>query len=201
MKASVIILSLILLALTSKAQWTYRSLSSNTHHLYSSGEYVVGNSQAGKLSLNYTFNNKYIISVGYSATFKTAISPTDEFLKSGTNLTPNYKTEPFENNESLHLMLGRVIQLSQKSSVRLILQGGPGISNSRSPEFSLLKSGDLYDYNIARDKKLSLVLNPKLEIPVCCTVGFSVGPMVIVNQNQKYIGAGIGFLYGVVKRQ
>lgn len=201
MKALVLILSLFLLALTSKAQWSYKSLPSQQHNLYSSGEYVVGNKQAGKLNLNYTYNNKYIVSLGYSATFKTSISPNDNFLKSGSNLAPNYKTEPFENNENLHLMVGRVFQLSEKSGIRLIIQGGPGISTFRTPEFSLLKSGNLFDYKIDTDKKLSLVLNPKIEIPIGSTVGFSFGPMAIINNNQKYIGAGLGLMYGIVKRQ
>ena len=199
MKATILILTFFLITLASQAQWSYRFLSSQKHYLYSSGEYIVGNEQAGKLGLNYTYNNKYTISIGYSATFKSTISPPDNFLKSGTNLAPAYASEPFENTESLHMMFGRVINLYKKNGVRIIVQGGPGLSTFRTPEFSLIKSGEMYDYQIATEKKLSLVLNPKIEMPLGNTLGCSLGPLVIINNNQNYIGAGLGIMYGIVK--
>nr|WP_319273106.1 hypothetical protein [uncultured Draconibacterium sp.] len=199
MKVTLLIATFFLLALASQAQWSQSDLSVQKHYLYSTGEYVVGKEQAGKIGLNYTYNNKYTISIGYSATLKKTMTPTDDFLKSASNLAPAYSTEPFENNENLHLMLGRIIPLDKQNSIRLVLQGGPGISTFRSPEFSLLTSGDRYDYNIATKKKLSLVVNPKLEMPLLSALGCSIGPMLIVNDEQKYFGASIGIMYGIIK--
>ncbi|WP_297090005.1 hypothetical protein [uncultured Draconibacterium sp.] len=200
MKTPVLIIIFCLVALASQAQWSYRFLSSQKHYLYSSGEYVVGEKQAGNIGLNYTYNNRYTLSVGYSATFKSAASPTDEFLKSGTNLSPASSAEPFQNSEILHMMVGRIFDINKKRSIRVLLQAGPGISTFREPEFNLLKSTNQYNFKTAASKKISFVVNPKIEMPLCCTVGCSVGPMVIVNSNQTYFGAGIGLMYGLIKQ-
>lgn len=199
MKVTILIASFFLLALASQAQWSQQVLSSQKHYLYSTGEYVVGKEQAGKLGLNYTYKNKYTISVGYAATMKKTMAPTDEFLKSASNITPAYSTEPFENNENLHIMIGRIFTLDKQSGIRVVLQAGPGVSTYRSPEFRMLTSKDMYDYNIATKKKLSLVVNPKIEMPLVATLGCAIGPMLIVNNEQKYFGASVGIMYGIIK--
>ncbi|MDX8340715.1 hypothetical protein SLH46_16075 [Draconibacterium sp. IB214405] len=188
-----------LTALVSLAQWDGQPAVTKKHNLYSSGEYVVGEQQAGNIGLSYTYNNKYILSMGYTATFKSTVTPTAEFLKSASNLSPATTSVPFENTENLHMMVGRIFDLNKKSSVRLVLQGGPGISTFREPEFNLTQSGDQYNFETQTSKKFSLVLNPKVELPLYSSLGCSVGPMVMVNSNQTYIGAGIGIMYGLIK--
>ncbi|QIA07395.1 hypothetical protein [Draconibacterium halophilum] len=201
MKTLLIITVFSLISLGTYAQWSNKSAVPKTHNLYSSGEYVVGKQQAGNIGLNYTYNNKYTISVGYTASFKSTVTPSAEFLKSGINLTPINSSEPFENTENLHMMVGRIFDLNQKRSIRIIVQGGPGISTFREPEFNLIRSGNQYNFETKTAKKLSLVLNPKIEIPLYSSVGCSVGPMLVVNSNQTYIGAGIGIMYGLIRNQ
>lgn len=188
-----------LIAWASNAQQTQRHSSSKNHSLYSTGEYVIGTQQAGNIGLSYNYNNKYTISVGYSATFKSPVSPTDAFLKSGSELTLANTDEPFENTENLHVMVGRIFDLNKKGNLRVILQAGPGITTFREPEFNLTTSGDQYYFQTNASKKISLVLNPKVEMPLLYSVGCSVGPMVVLNNNQTYIGAGIGIMYGLIK--
>ncbi|WP_297093798.1 hypothetical protein [uncultured Draconibacterium sp.] len=199
MKALLLITVFSLVTLVSHAQWTDQTTAMKPHNLYSSGEYVVGNQQAGNIGLSYTYNNKYIVSVGYTATFKSAVSPSDNFLKSGSNITSATSAEPFENAENLHMMVGRILSLNHKKSMRVVLQAGPGIATFREPEFALVNSNSQYNFETKTSKKLSLVLNPKLEMPLHSTVGCSVGPMVVVNSNQTYIGAGIGIMYGLIR--
>lgn len=199
MKTLFFIFAFCLISLMSHAQWSYKFLASQKHHLYSSGEYIVGQQQAGNIGLNYTYNNKYTLNIGYSATFKTPVSPSPDFLKSGTNLTLASSVEPFENAENLHMMVGRIFDINRRRSIRVIFQGGPGVASFRQPEFNLTKSGDQYNFKTTVSKKLSLVLNPKIEMPLCCNVGCSLGPMVVLNSNQTYIGAGIGLMYGLIK--
>ena len=90
--------------------------------------------------MSYSYNNKYILSIGYAATFKSTIIPSDNFLKSGSNLTPATSAEPFENTENLHLMVGRIFNLNDKKNLRVVLQAGPGIATSREPEFALVNA-------------------------------------------------------------
>ncbi|WP_163321605.1 hypothetical protein [Draconibacterium mangrovi] len=198
MKTLLLITIFSLVTLVSHAQWTDKPSSTTKHCLYSSGEYLVGDQQAGKLGMSYTYNNKYIISVGYSATFKTTVTPSDNFLKSATNVTPATSVEPFENSENLHMMMGRIFNLNEKKNLRVVLQAGPGIATFREPEFALVNANSQYNFETKTSKKLSLVLNPKFEMPLHSTVGCSVGPLVVVNSNQTYIGAGIGIMYGLL---
>lgn len=198
MKTLLLITVFSIVTLISHAQWTDKPSSTTKHNLYSTGEYVVGGEQAGKIGMSYTYNNKYILSVGYSATFKSTVTPSDNFLKSATPLTPVTSAEPFENSENLHMMLGRIFNLNEKKNLRVVLQAGPGITTFREPEFAMVNASNQYNFETKTSKKLSLVLNPKIEIPLHSTVGCSVGPMVLVNSNQTYIGAGIGIMYGLI---
>ena len=198
MKTLLLIAIFSIFTLASRAQWADRNSVRTKHNLYSIGEYVVGDQQAGKIGMSYTYNNKYILSVGYSATFKSTVTPSDNFLKSATTITPATSAEPFENSENLHMMVGRIFNLNNKKNLRVVLQAGPGIATFREPEFALVNSNSQYNFETKTTKKLSLVLNPKLEIPLHSTVGCSVGPMVVVNSNQTYIGAGIGIMYGII---
>ncbi len=199
MKTILLITVFSLCTLVSSSQWTYTHSTTKKHYLYSTGEYVVGEKQAGNIGLSYNYNNKYTLSLGYSATFKSFVSPPDAFLKSGTNLTLANPDKPFENTESLHLMVGRIFDLNEKGNLRVVLQGGPGIATSREPEFNLTPSGDQYYFETKASKKMSLVLNPKIEMPLFYSVGCSVGPMIVLDSNQTYIGAGIGIIYGLIK--
>ncbi|HYQ58106.1 MAG TPA: hypothetical protein VEP89_12255 [Draconibacterium sp.] len=98
------------------------------------------------------------------------------------------------------MMVGRILELNRKRSISITLQGGPGISTSREPEFSLEKSGNQYNFKTSASKNFSLVLNPKLEMPICYSIGCSVGPVIIVNGKSTFVGAGIGLMYGIIKK-
>nr|WP_321355143.1 hypothetical protein [uncultured Draconibacterium sp.] len=198
MKTLLLISVFSFVTLVTFAQRSDKPAATKQHNLYSSGEYVVGNQQAGNIGMSYTYNNKYIVSVGYTATFKSAVSPSDNFLKSGSNITPATSAEPFENTENLHMMMGRILDLNERKNIRIVLQAGPGIATFREPEFTMVNSNSQYNFETKTSKKLSLVLNPKLEMPLHSTIGCSVGPMVVVNSNQTYIGAGIGIMYGLI---
>lgn len=196
MKTSILIFVAILFTLTSEAQWNYKFLSNERHFLYSSGDIIVGNQNSGNLSINYVYNKKYIVNVGYSATTKDEAQLPTEILKSATELTPVNATAAFTNSENIHLMVGRVFNLNENGSFRFILQGGPGITTSRDPVYTV--KSNTYEYDMEASKKLCLVLNPKIEVPVCCAIGISAGPMMVLNNNTRYIGAGIGIMYGIL---
>ena len=196
MKTLLLLAAISFISLTSRAQWSFRFLSQERHFLYSSGDYIVGNQNGGKLSLNYVYNNKYVVNVGFSATTKSEAQLPNEILKSATELIPANTTPAFTNSENIHLMIGRVFNLNEAKTVRFILQGGPGILTSRAPVYTI--KSNMYEYENEASKKMCLVVNPKIEIPVCCAIGISAGPLAVINHDTKYIGAGIGIMYGIV---
>lgn len=196
MKTITLFLLCCIAALVSQAQWSSDNKTTNKHFFYTSGQYIMGESNGGNLGLSYIHNGKYTISIGYAATSKTTAQLPTDFLKSGVEYTLANPVEPFQNLENFHLMVGRSWDLSQKKTIRVLLQGGPGLTTFREPEFMV--SGNQYNYQMKSSTKVSLVLNPKIELPLCCTVGCSIGPMIMVNGSQQYYGAGIGIMYGIV---
>lgn len=172
-------------------------MSRQKHFLYTSGDYIVGETNAGNLGLNYVYNNKYLLNIGYSASAKAESSLPEELTKSGKILSPAYHTDPFQNHENIHIMIGRILNLNRNKTVRIIIQGGPGISTSRKPKYSVI--GNKYHYKMKATQSPCLTINPKLEMPFCSTLGFSLGPLLIVSSEQKYIGAGLGIMYGVLR--
>ncbi|HPF50731.1 MAG TPA: hypothetical protein PK335_04105 [Draconibacterium sp.] len=195
MKKLVLIIIAVLFTIVSNAQWSYKFLSNERHFLYTSGDFIVGNQNSGQISLNYVYNTKYIINFGYSATTKDEASLPNEILKSATELIPAFSTPAFTNSENLHLMVGRVFNLNREGTFRVLLQGGPGFYTKRAPAFTV--KSNMYDYQMESSKELCFVLNPKVEIPLG-TIGISAGPMAVLNQNEKYIGAGVGIMYGIL---
>lgn len=178
------------------AQWTGEQ-HNRKHFLYSTGEYIVGKNNAGSVSLNYIYNNKLSINVGYSATNKTNVPMPLDFLKSASEANLISGPAPFENTETLHIMIGKVFTLSNPNSIRLLIQGGPGLSNHREPDFYLENNEFAYQTDIKR--QVSFVFNPKVEVPVISgLLGLSAGP-VLVAGNNTYFGAGVGVIYGIVK--
>lgn len=196
MKTLFLIIVASLIALASEAQWSYKFLSQEKHFLYTSGDVIMGNQASGQISLNYVYNKKYTVNIGYAASTKSDAVLPNNILKSATELTPSYSTLPFSNSENIHLLVGRVFNLNQNGTFRLLLQGGPGLYSSRNPMFSV--KSNTYDYEMQTEKSLCLVLNPKVELPLCCTIGISAGPMVMLNGQEQYIGAGIGIMYGII---
>ncbi len=196
MRTLLLILAISLISISSQAQWSYRFLSQEKHFLYSSGDYIVGSQNGGKLGVNYVYNNKYILNIGYSATTKNEAQLPNEILKSATELIPANPTAAFTNSENIHFMVGRVFNLNKQGTFRFILQGGPGILTSRDPIYTV--KSNVYEYDMESSKKMCLVLNPKLEIPLFSAIGVSAGPMVVMNNSTRYIGAGIGIMYGIV---
>lgn len=194
-----LILSILFFAVATniQAQWNHNDTAPQKHFLYTSGEYIVGESNGGNLGLNYIFDNKYSLSIGYVATNKADRTLPDQYLKSTEKLVAINPNQPFQNLEDFHLLLGRVINLTENNNIRLILQGGPGISNFREPIFTV--TGNQYNHTIQTTKKLCFVLNPKIELPLSSTLGFSVGPMIVINNEEKYAGIGIGLMYGVLR--
>lgn len=196
MKTLILIFVACLLASVSQAQWSYKFLSKEKHFLYSSGDYVVGKNNGGKVSVNYVYNNKFTVNIGFNATSKRDAQLPQEVLKSTQELVPLSTATPFSNSENLHIMVGRVLKLNRDGSMRFLLQGGPGLYTSRDPVFDV--GNGSYDFNMEASKSLCLVLNPKFEMPLFSMIGFSAGPMILVNNNESYVGAGIGLMYGIV---
>ncbi len=203
MKRIVLLIIGVLMLTSVYAQWSnkFSVRKAEKHFLYGTGDVMVGNYNGGNIGMNYIYNSKYLVNFGFSVSSKSAGNQFAEQLKSA-EINPNSINMPDENLENFHLMIGRVFKLSPNNNIRVVLQGGPGVSAIREPVFTTINNNETVfsDYHIGFRKRqqVSLILNPKIEFPVTCVLGFSVGPMVIVNDERTFFGVSIGFLYGVI---
>ncbi len=185
------------------AQYSYKFLNKKetNNSLYVTGDVMVGNYKGGDLGLNFVIDKKYSIKIGFSATNKAAIAPPTDFLKSAQTEVQSSETA-FQNFENLYLSIGRVLFLNSKQKARIVLQGGPGISNMRTPDNWRWAVNDVsqavYVNDITVSKKICLIVNPKLELPIAPVMGISVGPMYIYSKENSFFGAGIGIIYGLI---
>lgn len=202
MRSLVTALVFFLTIQVANAQWSYKFRWRQKHYLYTTGDYVVGKNNAADLSLNYVYNKSISLKVGYSASSPEQSRLPTDYLKSTSNLAPTDINGPFENMESYHLLVGKVFNIGSAEKVRVVLQAGPGLSTQRTPVF--WKRADAtafetnYDYTIHKKQMLGLVVNPKVEFPFSNMFGFSIGPMFIMNKETKYLGAAVGFMYGII---
>lgn len=203
MKSLVLLAIFCIAATTVSAQFSYKNSNrkSTNNSLYVTGDVMVGNYKGGDLGLNFMIDKKYSIKIGFSATDKSPIAPPTDFLKSAQ--TDVQRPEgSFQNFENLYLTIGRVLFLNSKEKLRIILQGGPGISNMRTPDnwrWAVNNSAEaVYVNDISVSKKICLIVNPKLELPIASVMGISVGPMCIYSKENSFFGASIGLIYGLI---
>ncbi|MCY1719667.1 hypothetical protein OU798_04900 [Prolixibacteraceae bacterium Z1-6] len=197
MRSLVLFILFCTMAVSTQAQWSYKDRYKVKHFLYTSGDVIMGQSYGGNLGLSYVYNNKHTINVGFAATNKVGQPLPEEYLKSGEELISTSSNEAFQNFEDLHIMIGQIFYVNKK--IRILLQGGPGISTHRNPIFEV--TDHQYSHKMQTTKKLCLVVNPKLELPFCCSLGFSAGPLLVLNNYKNYFGVGIGLMYGITREK
>ncbi len=56
-----------------------------------------------------------------------------------------------------------------------------------------------YTYDYIKSNKTSLIINPKIELPLSKYFGLTVSPMAQINKGNSYFGIGIGTMIGLLK--
>ncbi len=186
---------------TASAQWSnlWLKSSKSKHLLYTNGDMMVGTSNGGNLGMSFVYNSKFSVQVGYSATSK-QLNGNGSGLKSASSAIDGKFFTPEKSMENFNVMLGRHFNLNSKETVRLVLQGGPGMSVMMewlTPEQN--NQSGFVKNSLTRSKDLSVMLNSKIEFPVTSLIGISAGPTMIVNQDNSYFAFTLGFMYGIIK--
>ncbi len=201
-KLIIIAMGCMLIANSLSAQWSYKWLNhyKAKHLLYTQGDMMVGSNSGGNLGLNFVYNNKYSVQVGYSATTNEFGSSVAGVLKSAHNVNPAELSRESNMTENYHVMVGRHFDVNSKGTIRFVLQGGPGMSVSMVPsQQSEVSNQDINSTgNADKTNEFSVILNSKFEIPISKTFGFSAGPTFIANQDRRFVTFGIGFMYGIL---
>lgn len=156
---------------------------------------MVGNSSGGNLGLNFVYKGKYSVQVGFCST-----STQSESMPLGMKSTEETDAviipiTSVNNMDNYYCMVGRHFDLNRKKAIRIVVQGGPGMSLMMyvpDKESFSFKSSE-------RTNEVSFILNSRIEFPITNLVCLSAGPTYIVNSQQSFFGAGIGIAYGIVK--
>lgn len=201
-KSVIIILGFLLIQSTVSAQWSYKWLNhyDNKHLIYTQGDMMVGSNSGGNMGLNFVYDSKYSVQVGFSATSNEYGSTVKGALKSATSTNPDVLSPNMNMTENYHVMIGRHFNLSSNGKVRFVLQAGPGMSLSivgSQPENSGSNINDISNID-EKSRDISVIVNSKIELPITKTFGFSAGPTLIANHERSFVSFGVGFMYGIL---
>lgn len=201
-KIIVLISGCFLITSSVLAQWSNKWLNhyNSKHLIYSQGDMMVGTNSGGNLGLNFVYNSKYTVQVGFSATSNQYGSSVTGALKSANMANPADLDPSMNMTENYHLMVGRLINLNQKGTIRFVLQGGPGMSVSMVADEIKNAGNQNQDFsnNAEKSKEFSVIVNSKFELPITKTFGFSAGPTLIANHERSFVSFGVGFMYGIL---
>ena len=175
-----LIIFLILVSNTVIAQ----SISKNA--LYLSQELNFGNYLGFNLGLNYDLNLRIPRS-----------RPKDYSPDLFNSLIQGVKF-PYEQMQTWQLTVGNIYNLRNDGSIRLKLSFGVGYTTFSEPkewqESQDDHTGGNYTWENKNRYTTSLIINPKLEIPMTSNYGVSISPVLHLNREIFYYGISLGQL-------
>ncbi|KAF0236326.1 MAG: hypothetical protein FD181_2763 [Prolixibacteraceae bacterium] len=186
MKRLIVFSILTLGTITVSAQFANNWLNNqNKHLLYTNFDLMMGTNTGGNVGMNFVYNCKYSVQVGYSSDSNKPAQFVQGF-KSGTISETGASIIQAKMMENYDIMIGRHFDLSSKGALRFIVQGGPGMSilhDSSEPE---------------KDREFSIMINTKIEFPIIDMLGFTAGPTLVMNQERQNLTFCVGFIYGII---
>jgi len=145
-------------------------------------------------SVEYVYKNKYSVKVS------------DSFYNSRPKNNPNnhrpydYRFDPIEQFGSGELLLGKVYVLSNAGTIRANLSAGIGFSTFRKAVYerwSFAANNYLWHYEYKHS--ITFIINPKIEFMFTRVVGVTFSPVLNINNQKVYFGAGTGIMYGLLR--
>ncbi len=190
---------LIIFLLTTAITHVNAQFSEN-HALYGSGEINFGNYFGIDLNVNYVFQEKYSLQLGYIGN-----------IRSGKSRPENYRSglfgfiSPYDQLGTYKISVGKIYKLNEKGSIRANLLFGIGITSIREPSNWQRTDGGWFGYNYSWEyhkyNTVSLIINPKIEFPFTRFYGLTLSPMLQINKDRTYIGIGVGHMSGRLRKK
>lgn len=183
-----IILLLFVLNLTMNAQEKKRDFF---NFRYVGLALEAGNTVGTSIDLNYTYKDKISLAFGC----------VDGFYES-KNYPTDYNTDDVfidgDHSTHIYLTVGKIIKIKKFNRLKFNLSAGLAYSKYYV-HYNFIESSQVaneYDFDTKTHNGLSLVLNPKLEIPLFSWAGFQLSPKVVLNRTKSFYGLGFGFMFG-----
>lgn len=192
------IIALFLVLLSSSAQ---AQNDSGKPPLYVSNELGFGNFLSNDLSLNTSLNTNYNLKFGYIGNIRTPESLPKDFSSGLLGLTVfSLGKRPYDRLRNLYVSVGRYFPLDKKGVARLNFSMGLGYTMISKPSNWIKNNNVLlktnYNWTEKRHSTVSLIINPKIEIQLTRIFGFSISPLIQLNNDLTYYGVGFGMILG-----
>ena len=150
-----------------------------------------GNNVGTSIDLNYIYKNKISLSFGCVEGFYTPENPPTDYNTQEAYLYGDHSTH-------VYFAVGKIIKIKRFKKTRLNLSTGLAYTKHYVND-NFVKSNQYsneYSFDVKTQNDLSLVLNPKLEIPLLSWVGFQLSPKVVLNKKKSFYGLGFGLMLG-----
>ncbi|MCU0460380.1 MAG: hypothetical protein MUE37_14995, partial [Bacteroidales bacterium] len=187
MKQTVLILLLVSCALPVNAQF------GENNALYIGNEFNVGGYFGVDISLNYLYQEKYSVRLGYTTNTRIAKSIPSDYSPGIVGILTLGMNTPSDNFRSIHLDFGFIKKLNDAGTARMNLSVGLGFVSTKEPVNWQKTDGFMtenYTWDYETDHSVSLVVNPKFEFPFSRYWGLSISPMLQVYDGGTFFVVG-----------
>lgn len=113
--------------------------------------------------------------------------------------------QPKGNLINYYLQVGKVILIGNSPKVRFNLLVGVAKTEIIEPtDWKYLDNTwieENYSYTYKASSVFSIILNPKMELPLGRFIGVQFSPLLILNTKRCYAGVGFGIMLGKLRRK
>ncbi len=178
--------------------------SKDYNPFYATAELSLGNYVGIDFNMNYILKEKFSFSLGYNTNFRRSQSKPSNYSPGLFQLLSLGLSSPYDFQESFQLGIGRIIKLNKSGTTRVNLI--IGIAATRLKEagnWAALKNRPIidsnYSWNYVRSSTPSFIFNPKFEFPFSNSIGLTLSPKIVINDNSAYYGLGVGGMIGFLR--
>ena len=170
---------------------------------YFSSEVNLGNYIGITMDLNYIVDQKYTFKLGVVANIRRPVNQPTDYTSGLIGILSFGLAQPVETMGSINAAVGKIYNLNSAKSLRLNTAVGIGFTQIQTvgnwQKDLNANFVENYTYDNVSKNVVSVIINPKLEIPLGGVFGFSVSPMAVLNSKSNYYGVGLGYIIGRVK--
>jgi hypothetical protein len=173
------------------------------HACYFNSELHAGNFLGFDLGLNYVFQQSYAIRAGYTQTYQRASTLPKDYTPGVLGVLLLGVASPFQSAVHYQLAVGKLLPLNQSGTVRFNLMAGVGYTDAKEPAGWQPIGANFWEPNYSWEyrsfRAYTILVNPKLELPLLRYFGITLSPLLMLNRYNTYFGLGVGQTVGMLR--
>lgn len=173
------------------------------HLFYYSNELNIGNFVGFNGDLNYIYNENISAKIGVVVNVRRSPDEPADYTPGLFGVLTLGLADAYEVMQGVNLQVGKIYYLNSKHNTRVNAAIGIGFTSMHTIEnwqYNTNSSlGSNYSYDLVKKNVVSVIISPKLEIPLGRVFGFTVSPTAIINSESNYYGIGLGYMIGIIR--